>query len=222
MLHIVKRHLGVAVTAAVVSSVFAVGPHVAQAAVSAINADKVDGKHAVGAGATVARRAGKLVATNGSGRLPDNIIATAPNAARLGGKHPAAYRVTANGLRGGFVALAGPQDLLVFDADLQLVSRTATQGAPAADGALELASSATEVWALFHPRATTPVSSERRQYRVDPVTGVFTEARCAHYVSPQPRHPRRPGTPRKQVTPPPTGRSAVPAPKHSTGFSLAL
>ncbi|MFC7530554.1 serine/threonine-protein kinase [Actinoplanes sp. GCM10030250] len=34
--------------------------------------------------------------------------------------------------------------------------------------------------------------------------------------------PRREVTPRKHVEPAPSGRSAVPAPKHSTGFSLAL
>ena len=47
-----------------------VGP----AAVSSINADKVDGKHAVGSGASKAKRAGKLVATNGKGYLPKNIV----------------------------------------------------------------------------------------------------------------------------------------------------
>jgi hypothetical protein len=35
----------------------------------------------------VKHRAGKLVATNKHGRLPDNIINEAPNAARLGGLH---------------------------------------------------------------------------------------------------------------------------------------
>jgi hypothetical protein len=39
-----------------------------------INADKVDGKHAVGARATRAQRAGKLVATNSLGLLPGNIV----------------------------------------------------------------------------------------------------------------------------------------------------
>ena len=42
--------------------------------------------HAGGSGATATQRRGKLVATNATtGRLPDNIIATAPNAAKLGG-----------------------------------------------------------------------------------------------------------------------------------------
>ena len=52
------------------------------------NADRVDHKHAVGAGASQNARAGKLVATNGEGRLPNGIIAKAPNSARLGGLTP--------------------------------------------------------------------------------------------------------------------------------------
>lgn len=64
------------------------GPAVS--AVSAVfdaqNADKVDGKHAVGAGASTANRKGKLVATSGTtGRLPNNIIAKAPDANKLDG-----------------------------------------------------------------------------------------------------------------------------------------
>jgi len=49
------------------------------------NADKVDGRHAVGAAASIANRKGKLVATNSSGYLPNNIIKSAPNSTRLGG-----------------------------------------------------------------------------------------------------------------------------------------
>lgn len=45
------------------------------------NADKVDGKHAVGSGASVNNRKGKLVATNrNTGRLPNNIIKKAGDA----------------------------------------------------------------------------------------------------------------------------------------------
>jgi hypothetical protein len=43
-------------------------------AVVDINAHRVDGKHAVGAGASIDRRAGKLVATNSEGYLPPNIV----------------------------------------------------------------------------------------------------------------------------------------------------
>jgi hypothetical protein len=50
-----------------------------------MNAHKVDGKHAVGARASPKQRAGKLVATDGSGSLPNGIIDRAPDSARLGG-----------------------------------------------------------------------------------------------------------------------------------------
>ena len=41
---------------------------------AALNADTVDGRHAVGSGASKAKRARKLVATNASGFLPSNIV----------------------------------------------------------------------------------------------------------------------------------------------------
>lgn len=51
------------------------GTNLAHAAVTfAKNSDKVDGKHAVGAGAGKNKRAGKLVATNSAGKLPDSVI----------------------------------------------------------------------------------------------------------------------------------------------------
>ena len=56
------------------------------------NAGKVDGKSAVSYGASRDKRKGKLVATNRrSGRLPNNIISKAPNAAKLGGKKASRY-----------------------------------------------------------------------------------------------------------------------------------
>jgi hypothetical protein len=44
------------------------------AAVSTINADRIDGRHAVSATASKAARAGKLVATDAQGYLPSNIV----------------------------------------------------------------------------------------------------------------------------------------------------
>jgi hypothetical protein len=69
------------------------GPAVGAAVVRyARNAGKVDGKHAVGAGARRSARAGKLVATDKrTGRLPNNIIAKAPNASKLGGRKASKY-----------------------------------------------------------------------------------------------------------------------------------
>lgn len=84
--------------AAVATACLVVGtlsPSVAATAHRALvpNADKVDGFHAVGAGTHVADRRGRLVATNRStGRLPNNIIAKAPDAALLDGQTPADLR----------------------------------------------------------------------------------------------------------------------------------
>jgi hypothetical protein len=50
-----------------------------------INADTVDGRHAVGPAALPAQRAGKLVATNAQGYLPADIVLKAQNADRLDG-----------------------------------------------------------------------------------------------------------------------------------------
>jgi hypothetical protein len=76
----------VAVTALTVA-VITCAPAVAGSVVRfARNADKVDGKHAVSAGASVAKRKGKLVATSSvTGRLPNDIIAKARDAEKLDG-----------------------------------------------------------------------------------------------------------------------------------------
>jgi hypothetical protein len=50
-----------------------------------INADRVDGRHAVGPGAGRWQRAGKLVAADSKGFLPNNIIRKARNADKLDG-----------------------------------------------------------------------------------------------------------------------------------------
>jgi hypothetical protein len=81
-----RQHITTTLAVALGVMIGSVGPGVAQAAYDAVNADKVDGKHAVGAAATVLQRRGKLVATNPTtGRLPDNIIAKAPNSDKLNG-----------------------------------------------------------------------------------------------------------------------------------------
>ena len=88
------RHLiSTAIVAIIVSllTVTAVGviaqepAQVGPAAVRNINVHKVDGKHAVGASAGVSKRRNKLVATNSSGYLPNNIIKKARNADKLDG-----------------------------------------------------------------------------------------------------------------------------------------
>lgn len=72
-----KRDLRTVVVAVVAAAVTAGAPalaHGVQHALFAHNADKVDGIHAVGAGATPAQAAGKLVATGGSGRFPPKFM----------------------------------------------------------------------------------------------------------------------------------------------------
>ena len=87
-----RSHLPVLITAVVVGTLAAGGPALAAAAYDALNADKVDGKHAVGSGASIENRKGKLVATSPTtGRLPNNIIAKAPDAELLDGKDSAAF-----------------------------------------------------------------------------------------------------------------------------------
>lgn len=86
-----RRHLSTvtvaASTALVTALVVAGGPALAATVVDfAKNAGAVNGKKAVAANASVAQRKGKLVATGGlSGQLPNNIIAKAPDSAKLGG-----------------------------------------------------------------------------------------------------------------------------------------
>jgi hypothetical protein len=86
MLRHLSRHLAVFLAALMGVVVGSVGPGIAQAAYDAVNADKVDGKHAVGAGASITNRKGKLVATDPlTGKLPNNIISKALNAVALNG-----------------------------------------------------------------------------------------------------------------------------------------
>ena len=80
-----RRDLRTIVVAIAAAAVTATVPAVADSHFDAQNADKVDGRHAVGATATAAQRAGELVATNGNGNLPNDIIAKAPDADRFDG-----------------------------------------------------------------------------------------------------------------------------------------
>ncbi len=80
----IGRDLRTTVVAVIAASVVA-GPSAAAVAY-VVNADKVDNKHAVGAGSAVSTREGKLVATSSrTGLLPNNIIAKAPNSESLDG-----------------------------------------------------------------------------------------------------------------------------------------
>ena len=138
MLPFVRRHLSVALTAAVVCTIFTAGPSLARAAFDANNADKVDGKHAVGADASISFRAGKLVATGARGQLPSDIIGVAQDAARLGGRPPGSYRVNGNGSVGSFANIDGCGSGVIHSYPLTLVrsarlfaaATTSTSGFP--------------------------------------------------------------------------------------------
>ena len=81
-----RRHLSTVLIAFGTAALTAAGPAIAASVVDyAQNADKVDGRHAVGAARSAAERAGKLVATDAEGRLPNAIIERAPDANRLDG-----------------------------------------------------------------------------------------------------------------------------------------
>lgn len=95
MRHKLKNHGLTILIAAVVAAVTAGGPVIARTVADfARNADRVDGRHAVGPRASLQKRAGKVVATNKKGRLPNNIIRKAPRAReadRVGGFGPTAF-----------------------------------------------------------------------------------------------------------------------------------
>lgn len=88
---LLRRHATTVAVAMITAAVTAGGPSALAAAYDAVNADKVDGRHAVGAAATQAQRAGKLVAANADGRLPNGIIAKAPDAEKLDGIDSAGF-----------------------------------------------------------------------------------------------------------------------------------
>lgn len=87
-----RRHLSTMLVAFGTAAVTAAGPALAATIADyATNADKVDGKHAVSASATVAERRNKIVATDADGRLPNNVIAKAPDAGKLDGVDSAGF-----------------------------------------------------------------------------------------------------------------------------------
>jgi hypothetical protein len=81
-----KQHLTTIVVAMITAAVTAGGPAIAETIADfARDSHKVDGLHAVDSTMDPGARAGKLVATNGSGRLPNNIIVKADDAQKLDG-----------------------------------------------------------------------------------------------------------------------------------------
>lgn len=98
----IRRHLSTFVVALVAGAVGAGTPAIAHGvkhALFAHNSAKVDGKDAVGSGASIDSRKGKLVATNAkTGRLPNNIIAKAPDADKLQGLPASSFLQTGDPL----------------------------------------------------------------------------------------------------------------------------
>lgn len=86
-----RTYLPVLLSALVTATLVTAGPTVARATYDAVNARMVDGRSAVGSGASRKVRAGKLVATDKDGHLPDDIIVRAPDTKLFGGKGPDAF-----------------------------------------------------------------------------------------------------------------------------------
>lgn len=90
----VRESWRTALVALVALAVGVTAPAAARSVVDfARNADRVDGRHAVGARASLTERRNKLVSTNKKGYLPNNIIRRAPDSARLGGRPAARFVV---------------------------------------------------------------------------------------------------------------------------------
>jgi hypothetical protein len=115
-----KRSLGlIAGSVAVAAVAFTTLPPDLGLAASSSRGTTVDGFHAVSCKATRIHRAGKLVATCGSnGRLPNNIIAKAPDSSRLGGKPASAYlrgaRTTSRTFSCGGSTMTPDSDAIVY------------------------------------------------------------------------------------------------------------
>ncbi len=136
-----RRHIPFLVTGLVAGLVVAAGPQLARAAQQVVNADKVDGKHAVSAGASAKKRANKLVATDKRGHLPDDIIVKAPDADLLDGKSSAAFSRAGHDHDGRYYTRA--------ETDSQLSSRLVAIGYMDSGGTLS------------DPHTSGPVSGSR-------------------------------------------------------------
>jgi hypothetical protein len=82
-----RENLKLSLVAALCLGAGIAGPSGASAVQRVVNADKVDGLHAVAAGAPEAKRKGVLVATSRkTGKLPPSVVGKAPDAERLDGE----------------------------------------------------------------------------------------------------------------------------------------
>lgn len=112
MSKLLARHTTTIVIATVTAALTAGAPALARTIADfARNADKVDGRHAVGTQATRDQRAGKVVATNRKGLLPNDIIRKALDSKALGGVKAPRYATECDpGTLGGAIAVRGAAD----------------------------------------------------------------------------------------------------------------
>jgi len=86
-MRLIRQHLTTIVVAMITAMVTAGAPAIAHGvhAAFAHNADKVDNRHAVGSGASLANARGRLVAHNSGGRLPARFIPKVKDSNKLDG-----------------------------------------------------------------------------------------------------------------------------------------
>lgn len=130
---LLRRHMSTVLVAMVTAAVTAGAPAIAHGvhAAFAHNADKVDGKHAVGSAASTAARKGKVVATSPTtGRLPNNIIAKALNSAKLDGRTAADFDDAATWQGRTHTEIGTNAKSIDTDPPLTLATTTSSFGGP--------------------------------------------------------------------------------------------
>jgi hypothetical protein len=149
----IGKHAATIVVAMVTAAVTAGGPALARVVADyAKNSDKVDGFHAVGFGASIAARKGKLVATSGrTGSLPNNIIKKAPNADELDGLNSTAFlRASHLALISARMSMGDPDKTLLKAGPFKVLGRCTAGGG----GQIQIASVAktSENNSAYHAR----------------------------------------------------------------------
>ena len=109
----IRKHLTTIIVAMITAMVTAGAPALAHGVAHALfahNADKVDGFHAVGSGASLAAAKGKLVAHNSAGKIPKKFIPKVADSDKLDGVDSTALQKNCSDgsfLASGFVETSG-------------------------------------------------------------------------------------------------------------------